>query len=636
MNKNGGLQRVRNFRRLLIIIFGISFLAPVHTEVTIVRKLPESGEHKAEAEWKESGDISPEKAAGRVPDLTPEISGRLIFGGYGTGSEDAVSIDDWATDSQINFSSYVGQAGIFEAKAQAFREDSIDRFDQKYNGSLNYATPQLNMQLSGGYDEKKLIKAEGETFKSDAALAFQIDTSEESRFPTSLRYKSNWRESEKELESEDQEVVNKETHLITFTTAMQLGESVLDVESKANIKRNPGDEITNQGYNGTLGLTIPITGLISFIGSSSPSYSFTDYEMTDERSEERAIDNRMGLLFIQEELFEAVIKAGRIDAWQSDPQLTSDTLSHSTLWLGNSSFNLTYPEKLTSEAGYEISRAPEGALGHDLSAGTTWKQDEGLLREAGAHGQFLFKEYETTATEQDGSDGNNNGSNLEKEKWGANLLIAPSDASRLSAGYKGYRKDIEATTWEHSGHSNFTHSPIEGFSYNLAGSYVYNSKDEEETKTYSGSGGINLQPVIQYTRLTIGATETFELEDTAEGKDKLSKTTTSLAVPFSRQMRMQYGFTLEWVDFYLEEAEEGFAFLHATGFSLSGAPLPFMLKTDYLIGHGFRGVQHQVNAALEIPMFESWNLISKISYRYAEAVTYETPFIFSTLLHYEF
>ncbi|MDZ7793660.1 MAG: hypothetical protein U5P10_08225 [Spirochaetia bacterium] len=78
------------------------------------------------------------------------MSGRVIFGGYGGGDTDSVSIENWTSDSQMKFSSYVGQAGIFEASAKAFREDSIDRFDQNYNGNLLFATPKLNMRLSGG------------------------------------------------------------------------------------------------------------------------------------------------------------------------------------------------------------------------------------------------------------------------------------------------------------------------------------------------------------------------------------------------------------------------------------------------------------------------------------------------------
>ncbi|MDZ7793661.1 MAG: hypothetical protein U5P10_08230 [Spirochaetia bacterium] len=35
-------------------------------EVTIVRSLPESGEHKAEAEWKDSAKVLPEKAVQKV------------------------------------------------------------------------------------------------------------------------------------------------------------------------------------------------------------------------------------------------------------------------------------------------------------------------------------------------------------------------------------------------------------------------------------------------------------------------------------------------------------------------------------------------------------------------------------------
>jgi len=627
------------------LFMGLLVNAPLSAEVTIVRSLPESGEHKAEAEWKDSAKVSPEKVDQRTPDMSPELSGRIIFGGYGAGDADSASIENWTTDSQIKFSSFVGQAGIFEASAQAFREDAIDRFDQNYNGNLHFATPELSMRLSGGYKEKELITPEGTSFNSTGSVGFNFSTPEQSRIPTSLDYKSTWRQSDKELkedleedpsaeESESGTVtepvtdtgpVNKESHLITLVSTMHIGESSVDVKGAASIKKNLADEITSHGYNGTVGVNVPISGVISVIGSSSPAFSFTDYELTEKRSEERSVENDLGVLFLKEEVFEVQIKAGRRDAWRSDPDFRDNSLSHTSVWKGMTSAELIYPDTLTSKMGYEISRESEGDLGHDLSASTGWQREEGLLREASLYGQYLLNESE-------------------KWKWGSDLLVVPFDTGSVSAGYDGYHKKSEGQIWQHRGKSSFIHTPVEEFSYNLAGGYGYYEKEDATKNTYSASGGIKLRPIIKNVQPSFGINEAFELQDISEntsegnskGKDKISKTTTSVAVPFSRQMRMQYNFILEWVDFYLKDVEEGFAFLHRTGFSLSGKPLPFMLKADYLIGHGFRGVQHQVDASLEIPMLERWNLISKLSYRYAESITYETPFIFSALLHYEF
>jgi hypothetical protein len=64
--------------------------------------------------------------------------------------------------------------------------------------------------------------------------------------------------------------------------------------------------------------------------------------------------------------------------------------------------------------------------------------------------------------------------------------------------------------------------------------------------------------------------------------------------------------------------------------------LPFSLRADYLLGHGYRGLQHQGDASLELTLARSLNIISELSYRFSETVEYDTPFRFSVLLHYEF
>ncbi|MDZ7793659.1 MAG: hypothetical protein U5P10_08220 [Spirochaetia bacterium] len=263
-----------------------------------------------------------------------------------------------------------------------------------------------------------------------------------------------------------------------MASTMYIGEGSLDFNGAASIKKNLADEITSHGYNGTFGVNVPISGVISVIGSSSPAFLFTEYELTENRSEERSVENDVGLLFSKEEEFEVQIKAARKDAWRSAPDFSDNSLSHTSVWKGISSASLIYPDTLTSTLGYEISRKLEGELGHDLSAGTALRREGRPVREASLYGQYLLNESESSGT-------------VEKEKWGTEVGVVPFDTGSLSAGYKGYHKKSEGQIWEHRGNSSFVHTPVEEFSYNLAGSYVYYEKEEATKKTYAASGALN-------------------------------------------------------------------------------------------------------------------------------------------------
>src|SRR6056297_3342765 len=107
-------------------------------EVTLIRRLPESGSNQAEAEWKKPmgpGVRTTTEAA--VP--AARLSGRLIVGGSGSGTNETASIEDWSTDSLLNYRDYVGANGVVDISGQAFRDTGIDSFSQHYSGDLAYS-----------------------------------------------------------------------------------------------------------------------------------------------------------------------------------------------------------------------------------------------------------------------------------------------------------------------------------------------------------------------------------------------------------------------------------------------------------------------------------------------------------------
>lgn len=619
------------FRSLLIgCMAAVAFCFPPKSgaEVTIIRTLPETGVNKAEANWKPPLQ-SPDAEAATATVRPKRFEGRLIIGGYGSGSADSVSIDDWSTDSQLTYSGSVGQEGLLNMQAQAFRNNGIDRFDQRYLGAVGYSSSAFSFNLNGSYDQNEAETIDGSSLQQEGQIAVNFSTAEDVRFPLSLNYSSTWDSQEYSSSGTDAlDDRKEEDHSLSLASEIPLGPLELNLDGGFDIHHNRLSEVSSLGYGGTLAAKYPLTQTIGLYAGIAPNYSETEYQLDDRSSREAALANDAGFLFFFSENFEGEVLARRTDAWRSDPDFSTDELSHTSIWGGESRWTLRYPEELTSTAEYMLSREAGGSISQDLHGSSVWEQEEGLLRRAGVESRFL----QSWGEESSGSDL----TELTTVKWGGFVVLEPADTISIATDYTGSRSESTDLALQHDISSDFSHVPMEGFSYGFGGAYSYWEESSDVTSSYSGQGNLNLSPVFGYRRVDFRLSELFELEDDNNARNLLSKSSFSSSVPITEQVKLRYLFSWEWIDLAVSGAAEGSAFLHSAGFSLSGPRIPFTVKSSYLVGHGFRGVQHQVDTSVEVPLMKSFSLISELSYRYAETVSYETPFLFSTLAHYEF
>ncbi|MFO7730977.1 MAG: hypothetical protein R6V86_09450 [Spirochaetia bacterium] len=620
------IRRLQLFTGISVLLLAPAFLA---AEVTIVRSLPESGTNQAEASWKRPS-IPVERPPAAEVETASRLSGRVIVGGSGSGTTSSASIEDWSTDSQVNYRSYLGQNGLMDIQAQAFRDTGIDSFTQRYLGSLAYSTPSFSMKLAGNYDQNESIALDGQSLRTAGGVGLNIATSDEVRYPFQLQYSSSWDQQEYEDLSDDElEERQRADHSMSLSSELPLGMLRLNLDGGFDIHHDRLEDVSTRGYGGTLGASFPLSPVIGLYAGVSPHYSETEQQISEEVFQERSLGSDAGFLLSFSERLEGEIHALREDTWRSDPDSATEELFHTEIWKGSTEWSLIAPEELTTTAEYLISRAAGGNVSHDLAGDSVWEQEEGLLRRAGAEARLLVSNAES-ATVGDGT--------RESLRWGSFLVVAPADGMKIDTKYAASRSEDEDsdTTQQHNASSDYSHTPMEGFSYGLAAAYAYHDSTDESSSTYSGNGRVNLSPVFGYRRLDLGVAELFELEDEPGGQNLLSKSSFSSSIPLTKQFKLRYLFSWEWVDLAAEGAAEGSAFQHSAGFSVGGSPIPFRMNSNYLVGHGFRGLQHQVDAQLDIPLRESFSVISKFSYRYAENVEYETPFLFSTFAHYEF
>lgn len=621
------MKKVRRLAPIPALMLALLMLCTFSAaaEVTIIRTLPESGTNQAEAEWKSPAAIDGDRAAAASAAGAPaaRLSGRIIVGGYGSGSEEEVTIDDWSTDSLLNYQSFLGENGLLDIQAQAYRDTGIDSFEQRYNGSLGFSKPSFSVKMSGNYNQSELTTLDGENVETDAAVGLDISTSEEVRIPFQLAYSSSWDQRDYESTG-DSEEAQEEDHSLQLSSELPFDRVVFSLDGGFDIHHDRLDDVSTTGYGGTLGCTFNLTELIGLYAGASPSYSATEYQLADKKSEERSIESDAGVLLTFSEKFEGEVHASRIDAWRSDPEFIEDDLSHTSIWQGATEWSLQAPEELTSTAAYEISREEGGSLSHDVSGDSTWEQEEGVLRKTGARFRYLLVDSAGGLSRSESID------------WGSFLSLEPADMMSFDTDYSGSWSDDEGNTVQHDAGLDFSHNPVEGFGYGAGAGYAYEEDADNYSSKYSGTGRVNLVPVIGYKELNLELSELLEFEDASDGENILSRTSFSSGYPLTKEVRLRYTFSWEWIDLEAAGEDDGSAFLHTAGFTLSGPKVPFSFNSSYLVGHGFRGVQHQVDARLEVPLRKSFNLISKLSYRYAETVTYETPFLFSTFAHYEF
>jgi len=209
------------------------------------------------------------------------------------------------------------------------------------------------------------------------------------------------------------------------------------------------------------------------------------------------------------------------------------------------------------------------------------------------------------------------------------------------SGYSGSIDKAEnPAVWTHQIESELTHAPDPLLNYQLAATVCDSISEQIHTLTADGLGQVTLLPQWNLKVYTISLGENVaysqELPDGAEPY-LMVKTFSALAVPLTSFLQVRYDFSWEWVNQTSEGGASGNAFQHLTGLTLGGEDLPFSLTAGYQIGHGFRGLRHDLNAGLEVPFDRGFGLKGEVSFsHYTEDGATISPFLFGLHGVYEY
>ena len=136
---------MRKFALITIIL--LLLCSAAGTEVTLIRKIPDTGEHQVDAQWTKPRP-QPEQAAGQT-----EFSMRIILGGQGGVSATGEQENDLYTDSTLSLAQPLGSAATLNIGGRALRKRYLDGREQSYSTGMDLRAERWSLDLSGSYED---------------------------------------------------------------------------------------------------------------------------------------------------------------------------------------------------------------------------------------------------------------------------------------------------------------------------------------------------------------------------------------------------------------------------------------------------------------------------------------------------
>ena len=614
---------------MLLLLLGF----PARGEVTLIRKIPDSGEHQVDAQWTKPRP-QVEQTVGQT-----EFSARIMLGGQSGGDANGENVYDLYTDSTLSLTQPLGAAAVMNIGGSALRKRYLDGREQSYSATVDLRAERWSLDLNGSYGDsaRTLTETSGvstvdvEKEKTDLLLASTLNAAFIPTLPMSLSYQHSMSEDSEDGSSIEDTVVDAADFLAQGTlgtVGLELGGSV----------EHSVDGITDQetlGAGGNLSVNLPILPFLHLRPAVAPLYSRTD-SISGDYTRSTTLDTDLGLYFPLSEVFEFRLVAGIANTWSSDRVSGSvtDYPSQAT-WKGETGLewqpesgyftSATYSLSSTFESGADPNQSHQG----DLSLGWRNPRERGTLQNVETGTDFSMQFDDTGDLVS--ADGH----------WSAGVDLQPVKTMSLSNSYTGsINKSETPAVWTHQLESELSHAPDPLLNYQLAARVTDSISEEIHSLTADGLGQVTLLPQWNLKVYTVSLGENLafsqELPDAAEPY-LVAKTFSSLSVPLASFLKVRYDFTWEWVNQISEGGPSGNAFQHLAGLTLAGDDLPFSLTTEYQIGHGFRGLRHDLNANLEVPFDRGFGLTGEASFsHYTEEGATVSPFLFGLHGVYEY
>jgi len=610
---------------MLLLLLGF----PARGEVTLIRKIPDSGEHQVDAQWTKPRP-QVEQTVGQ-----PEFSARIMLGGQGGGDATGEPVYDLYTDSTLSLTQPLGAAAMMNIGGSALRKRYLDGREQSYSANVDLTAERWSLDLNGSYGDsaRTLTEASGvstvdvEKEKTDLLLASTLNAAFIPTLPMSLSYQHSMSQDSEDGGSIEDTVSDAADFLAQGTlgtVGLELGGSV----------EHSVDGITDQetlGAGGNLKLNLPLLPFLHLRPGIAPLYSRTDYLNGDYILSTTLVTD-LGLYFPLSEVLEFRLVAGIANTWPEDqdgkkPSQATWQGETGLEWKPESGYftSATYSLSSTFQSGAEPNQSHQG----DLSLGWRNPGERGALQNVETGTDFSMQFDDTGDLVS--ADGH----------WSAGVDLQPVKNMSLSNSYSGsINKSETPAVWTHQLESELSHAPDPLLNYQLAASITDSISQEIHSLTADGLGQVTLLPQWNLKVYTVSLGENLafsqELPDATEPY-LLAKTFSSVSVPLASFLKVRYGFTWEWVNQISEGGPSGNAFQHLTGLTLAGYDLPFSLTTEYQIGHGFRGLRHDLNANLEVPFDRGFGLKGEASFsHYTEEGATVSPFLFGLHGVYEY
>jgi hypothetical protein len=614
-----------------ILLFLLAF--PAWGEVTLIRKIPDSGQNQVDARWSKPRPQT-EQIVGQA-----ELSARIILGGQGGGDAAGEPVHDLYTDSTLSLAQPLGSTAVLNIGASALRKRHLDGREQSYNASVDLTAERWSLDLNGSYGDsaRSLTEASGvstvdvDKETTDLLVASTLNASFIPTLPMSLSYQHSMSQDSEDGSS----IEDTQSDSADLLAQGTLGTVGLELGGSVEHSVDGITDVETFGAGGNLELNFPLLPFLHLRPGVAPLYSRTDY-LNGDYNLSTTLDADLGFYFPLSEAFELRLVAGIANTWSSErvSGTVTDHPSQAT-WQGETGVEWQPESGYFTSAAYSLSSSfqsgaePNQAHQGDLSLGWRNPREQGTLQNVEAGTDFSMQFDDTGELES--ADGH----------WSAGVDLQPVKTMSLSSSYSGsIDKSETPVVLTHQLESELSHAPDPLLNYQLAASVEDSISEEVHSLTADGLGQVTLLPQWNLKVYTVSLGENLafsrELPEAAEPY-VVAKTFSSVAIPLASFLKVRYDFTWEWVNQISEGGASGNAFQHLAGLTLAGDVLPFSLTTEYQIGHGFRGVRHDLNADLEVPFNRGFGLKGEASFsRYTEEGATVSPFLFGLHGVYEY
>lgn len=589
----------------------------LEAQVTIVRTLPQSSTPEVTAQWTAP---RPEAPAALVAGRTV-LAGRISLGGSAGIDALGEATYGFLTDSRIRLVQPLGPAAGVQLDANAMRKNTLDGVQQAYAAEVGLRSERFSLSAAGTFTWNEATVEGSSRTTMDAALRAALAATFLPALPITLSYLHNGKQAEGQADAG----LPLQSDSLKLSSIGTIGPIGVELAGAFDRATNADLDVETLGANGRLQLTVPALPFLSVLARVSPAYARTDYTASAASIASTSLESNLGLLFPLSDALQLALIAGRIDAWSEAEGTAAAPPPYQITWNGELGAEVRGGSGFSASPALKIAKTVGGVWRSALVLAGEWAPPpEGLLRSARAEGRLSL-------TSADG------GAFLETEDaWSLDLAFSPLERMNLSASYGGSFDGGPAVTegpaWSHKASARLDHEPDPSFAYRASAALTSRRTAAGGAVTQEYAAAATYKPQWNFRQYLFGLAETVTISTVALGKTSLTA-----AVPIVPSLNARCAFDWEWIGETAPGEGAGHQFRHLLGAAVSGQRLPLAFSAEYAFSHGYRGVRHDVTAALRFPFADSFVLEGNLAFgSYEEGGASRLPLLFSLGLAYQF